>query len=141
MSTAPGSASWRHVLIGGINGNGVDAHPVHVLEDGTVVVTPGPGSVVDIAHPTTAIVTSIAQSTTVQTFVVANAVRKGLIVHNESARGFLFLKLGGGASSTDFSVKLLPGAAFELPFPTYVGQLTGVWSLSGGGSAQVSEMI
>ena len=69
----------------------------------------------------------------------ANLERKGWIIHNDSP-GRLYIKLGAGASSTDYSVKMHPRATYELPFPTYLGEITGVWASAGAGFAAITEM-
>lgn len=105
------------------------------------IATDGAGNIsTSLAQPAAAVVTSVPQAVVVTTLLAANLARKGAVIFNNITGGLLFIKLGAGASSTDFSVRLLPGSAFELPFPAYTGQITGVWSVAGGGSAQVTEM-
>ena len=92
-----------------------------------------------IAQPDNAVVTPVPQSVVTTTLLAANSARLGVIIYNNISNGFLFIKLGAGASPTDWSSKLAPGFAYELPFPAYRGQITGVWSVAGGGTAQVTE--
>lgn len=94
-----------------------------------------------LAQPATASVAAVSQTILSTTLLAANASRKGAVIHNHASGGNLFVKLGAGASTSDFSVRLLPGGAFVLPFPAYTGLISGVWSVIGGGSAQVTEMV
>lgn len=77
-------------------------------------------------------VNSVASSTTVVTLMVSNTNRKqGFIYNNSSAA--LYLKLGSGASTTSFTIKLLPNEIFALPTPPiYSGIITGVWETADG---------
>jgi hypothetical protein len=93
-----------------------------------------------LTQPSTATVTAVPQTTVNGTVLLAaNASRLGGTIYNNISSGFLFIKLGAGATPTDWSVKIAPGFAHELPFPVYTGQITGVWSVAGGGTAQVTE--
>lgn len=92
------------------------------------------------AQPTTAVVTAVSQSATTVTLLAANANRRGAFIFNDATNRLLLVKLGSGASVTDFSVKMLPGSVFELPIPVYTGLVTGIWSGSGSGTAQVTEL-
>lgn len=97
--------------------------------------------VVAASQPPTSVVTSVGQTTgPTVTLLAANVDRKGAFIFNNISTGFLFIKLGSGASSSDFSVKLFPGSVFWLPFPVYTGLITGVWSSAGAGTAQITEM-
>lgn len=93
-----------------------------------------------LAQPSAAVVTSVPQSLVVQTLLASNAMRLGGLISNAITNGFLYIKLGAGASPTDWTVKIAPGFAYELPFPAYTGQITGIWSTAGAGTAQVTEM-
>jgi len=48
------------------------------------------------------------------------------------ANGALFLKMGTGASTSDFTVKLSSGSYYESPLPVHSGSWTGIWDASGG---------
>lgn len=120
----------RPLLVAGIDGTG-DAQAL--LVDGTGALATG------VVQPATAVVTSVGQSAVVVVLLALNLARKGAIVFNHGSR-VLFLKLGSGASSSDFTVRLLPDSTFALPFPAYTGLITGVWAGAGGGSALVTEM-
>ena len=94
---------------------------------------------VSIQQPTSAVVTAVMQTTSTTTLLAANPLRLGASVCNNISTGLLYLKFGAGATSTNFSTVLLPGATCTLPFPAYQGELSGVWSTTGSGTAQVTE--
>lgn len=89
-------------------------------------------------QPNNAVVDSIPRTVVAVELVAANTRRRGVTVVNES-NGTLYVKLGAAASSADFSVKMPPHAHWELPFPAYTDQITGIWDSAGGGAAKVTE--
>ena len=90
--------------------------------------------------PSGADVTQILRSDTSSEFLPANADRRGATIEN-AAPGPLFVRYGGTASPSDYSVKLPPWASFEVPFPSYTGQIVGVWASAGSGQAMVTEVL
>lgn len=129
---APIPALTRVLLFAGEDGAG-DVQVVLINPDGSITTT--------IVGPSTSSVTSVPQSIVSATLLAANPARKGASICNNITGGLLYVKIGAGASPTDFSVKLLPGGVFALPFPAYTGLISGVWSVAGGGSAQVTETV
>ena len=87
--------------------------------------------------PATSVVTSVAASLTSVTILAANAARRGATVYNDSAAE-MYLKLGAVASDTSFSVDMLPGSYFEVPY-NYTGELAGIWAAATG-NARVTEL-
>jgi hypothetical protein len=85
-------------------------------------------------------VTNVNASASSVTLLAPNAVRKGGVVVNDSATATLYLKYGGGASTTSYTYRLDPGATWEMPGrPVYTGQIDGVWSAASG-AARVTEL-
>lgn len=84
----------------------------------------------------------MAVARTSSTVVIAsgNLSRMGLTVYNDS-NGQLYLKLGSGATTSAFTVKLVANAYYEVPFPVYTGVVTGVWATAGSGNAMVTELV
>lgn len=80
---------------------------------------------------------SVAGSATTVTILAANGGRRGATVFNDSTAA-LYLKLGSGASTSDFTVNMAENGYFEVPF-NYTGILTGVWA-SATGNARVTEL-
>jgi hypothetical protein len=89
-------------------------------------------------QPSNSTVSSVASSTSTVTILAANAARRGAIIFNDSTSN-LYVKLGSGASTTSFSVRLGTAGLFQLPYPVYTGIITGVWS-SVNGAARVTEL-
>lgn len=83
---------------------------------------------------------SIVTSTTAsQTIVSTNAARRGLIVHNDSTNGVLYLAMDGSTVTTNnWSAKLYPEDRYEM-WPIHTGRITGIWSPASG-AARVTEM-
>lgn len=82
-------------------------------------------------------VSRVAVSTTVATLAAANSARKRLIVFNET--GTLYVKLGTGATDTDYTYKLTGGTLLEINF----SQDAVVTAIKGTGSsfAQVTSIV
>jgi len=89
--------------------------------------------------PTIPSITIVGQSTSTVTIDGPNVNRRGCIVFNDSTRS-LYLKLGPAATVNAWSVRLLPGGVYELPFPIYTGLITGVWAADGAGLARITEL-
>ena len=79
----------------------------------------------------------ISASTSAVTLMDAKLTRIAGKIFNDST-DTLYVKYGPDASPTDFTVKMVAGAYFEMPLPVYLGQVTGVWSGTNG-AAQVTE--
>lgn len=119
----------RALLVSGRDGSGVARH-LRVDSDGSITA--------DIERPASATVTAVGQSASTVTLLSANTARKGGIIYNNAVLP-LKVKFGAGASASDFSLELPARATYELSFPAYTGQITGVWAGAGGGTAQVTE--
>ncbi len=74
------------------------------------------------------------------TLLAANAARRGVTIFNDSTAD-LFVKYGATASATSFTVKIAGGGYWEMPSPTYLGVLDGIWSAdTASGAARVTEL-
>ena len=85
-----------------------------------------------------ATVTRVATSTTVATLASSDESRRQLIISNESGTNALKVKLGTGASGTDFSYSIARGGNWVYDGP-YTGDVTAVLA-SGSSNAQVTEI-
>jgi hypothetical protein len=94
---------------------------------------------IDQINPATATRTSVAASATVVTLHASNTARAGLMVKNDSVSATLYLALGSGATTTDYTVDLAPGEYYELSVPVYTGIVTGIWTAAVG-NARVTEL-
>ena len=73
------------------------------------------------------------------TLLASNTGRTGMFVFNDSTAN-LFLKYGASATVASFTVKITAGAYYEMPYPMYIGDVTGVWSAVTG-AARVTETL
>ena len=80
--------------------------------------------------------TSVSASDSNVTLLAVNANRSGATIFNESTSD-LYVKLGATASLTSYSVRLIGGAYFELPYG-YTGIIDGIWA-SATGAARITE--
>jgi len=92
-----------------------------------------------IAASSSSAVTSVAASASSVTLLATNTSRKGAMIVNDGAKN-LFVKFGTTASTTSYTVKLIAGSFFEVPF-SYTGIITGIWDVVvGGDAARVTEL-
>jgi hypothetical protein len=89
--------------------------------------------------PTTGTMTNVAGAVTSTTILASNTSRKGATVFNDGSANLYLALSASTASLTAYTVKIGPGGLFELPWPVYTGQLTGIWDAAVG-SARVTEM-
>lgn len=102
-----------------------------------VVIVDQPIEVTD-QTASTATRSSVAASLVTVTLLAANSARLGATIYNDTLTGLLFLALGAGATTTDFTLRMLPQSYYEVPFD-FVGIITGVWSVADG-SARITEL-
>jgi len=76
-------------------------------------------------------VRSIASLTTPQIFLQPNVTRKMVSIYN-TGTGNLFVKMGLGVTTTNFTVRINTVSYFEFPLPIYIGIVEGVWSAANG---------
>lgn len=98
-----------------------------------VDVISGGSSPAVVAATTTA---SVPAATTVTTLLAANPTRRGMTLYNDSTAK-LFLKAGSAASLSDFTIEIVAGGYYELPFG-YTGIVTGLWDAVNG-AARITE--
>ena len=83
-------------------------------------------------------ITSVNDTATSTTLLASNANRLGAMVYNDSTVD-LYLKLGATASTSSFTVKMVAGSYFEVPFG-YAGIIDGIWSSDASGKALLTEL-
>jgi hypothetical protein len=81
---------------------------------------------------------SVTGAATATTLKAANNARRGLTLFNDSASSCFVLLGAGTVSSTVFTVKMAPGAYYEVPFG-FTGPVSGNW-VTATGSMRVTEM-
>lgn len=110
--------------------------PVVIASDQSTISVTG---TVSSSTSSSATRTDIARSNVNQTFLSANASRKGATIYNDSIVN-LFIKFGATASTSDFIVRLSSQDYYEIPF-NYIGRIDGIWPSNGAGSARITELI
>jgi hypothetical protein len=86
----------------------------------------------------TATISSVSASATVVTLLAANARRRGFALYNDSTSA-VYVKFGSAASSTSFTIKMVPSSYFEGELPVYSGIITAIW-VSATGAMRTSEL-
>lgn len=104
LRATPVPVSGSVTATGPLTDTELRATPVPV--SGTVNVGNFPGATL----PTTT-VSRISVGTSTVTLAASNANRRGLVIHNET--GTLFVKLGSGASDTDYTYRLVANTTVE----------------------------
>lgn len=108
-----------------------------VVGPGTAAVPNGGVLTTQKPRSATATLSNVTGSTSSVTVLAANTARLGASVYNDSNKK-MYLKCGTTASTTSFTVVLVPNAYYEMPFE-YTGVLTAVWASGVSGSARVTE--
>jgi hypothetical protein len=85
--------------------------------------------------------TSVTASTTSEVLSAAATNRQGLFVVNADPASNLYLTYGATSSATLYTVKLVPGAYWEMPAPFYPGVVSGIWDGTPTGHAMVTEVL
>jgi hypothetical protein len=110
-----------------------------VSADPALVVTISPNNAFNItfAKPSTSETSSVPSSLTNVNLLPANLNRLGATIYNDSSKGLMYVKLGATATTTDFTIKMLPLGYYEIPFG-YTGQIDALWSIASG-AARIDE--
>lgn len=119
-------------VAGGGSGNVVDQGAAGVdpwLVTGSLSITP------QISN--TGTTTSVVASATNVVLLASNSNRLGATIFNDSTAN-LYVKLGTIASTSSFTVIILPSGYYEVPF-SYVAEIDGIWA-SATGHARVTEL-
>lgn len=74
-----------------------------------------------------------------QVLLYSNTIRRMATVYNDANKN-MYLKVGDGANTGSWDVRLPPNAYFELPYPAFTGPLTAIWVSGTIGQARVLEL-
>jgi len=80
---------------------------------------------------------TVASAATSTQLLAANAQRRTLIIENSDANTLYVLLNSGTASSGNFSFSLAQNA--NKVIDGYTGEVVGIWSVDGAGSAHITE--
>lgn len=94
---------------------------------------------VQTQRPNSSNVTSVADSATSVQLLASTTSRQGATITNTSS-ATLYVKLGTTASLSSFTVPIVTGAYYEVPFG-YTGRIDGIWASDpGDGAALITEV-
>lgn len=95
--------------------------------------------IIESQKPSTSVITSIDASNTSITLLASNANRLGATIFNDAMNTVvLYLKLGAVASTTSYTVQIIGGGYYEIPF-SYTGIIDGVWNTTSA-VARITEL-
>lgn len=96
------------------------------------------GAAITTPISSTATTSQVSDTATSTTLLSSNAARLGASITNDSSIA-LYIKLGTTASTTDYTVRLVQYAYYEVPFG-YTGRIDGIWASDpGDGAARITE--
>jgi hypothetical protein len=112
-----------------------DQRAIRTGTDGALLV-----SVAEAVPATTATRTSVTAAATNTLLLAASSTRKGASVYNDGTTD-LYLAVGStAASTTSFTVKLVPGAFYALLPAWSPLEVRGIWAGSPTGAARITEV-
>ncbi len=85
-----------------------------------------------------AALSQVQSSLSFVTLAAFNPQRKGMIIANHST-ATLYIAFSSAATLTAFTINLPSMSIYEMDFPIYVGQITGIWD-GNNGIAQITEL-
>lgn len=83
------------------------------------------------------VISSVSASIISVELLAANPFRKMATIYNDS-NSILYVTLGSGVTSTNFTVKMNKNDYYEFPQPMYLGSVEAIWSVATG-SAKITE--
>lgn len=101
------------------------------------LIVDGSGNAI-VTRPPTSTVTSVADTASSTQLLASNTSRAGASIQNDSPE-ILYVKLGTTASLADYTVKMVSGAYYEVPFG-YTGRIDGIWANNSTGAALIDEL-
>ncbi len=130
LNVPPDADEWGLVvrLIGGV----IVVGPI-IVDQGT---TPW---IVDQERPAISVVSTVAVDALPVLLLASNPARQGAMIWNDSNQR-LYVKLGLGASTGNFTVRLDGQSYYELPFPAYTGDITAVRAAGPASPVQATEL-
>lgn len=126
-----------------IGGNDVHAEAVALVDTSGAAISTLPVSVATTVstketRSATGTTTQVADTASSTTLLASNTNRLGASIQNDSS-AVLYLKCGATASATDYTVRLIQYAYYEVPF-NYTGRIDGIWASDpGDGAARITE--
>lgn len=97
----------------------------------TLTGTSGGAILTTETQPATSTITQILASTSAVTLSASNPSRRGLVLWNQST-DIAYIAIGGTASLSNYSYKLVEDGCLELPLPLCTSIVTAIWSGTNG---------
>jgi hypothetical protein len=115
-----------------VGSDGTNARYIAVDASGRQIVSP--------TRPSSSTLSQIAISLTSVSLLASNTNRLSAIFYNNSNQD-CFLAFSVTASATAFTVKIPKnGGSYEINQPCYTGTISGIWTSTGSGALQVTEL-
>lgn len=89
--------------------------------------------------PASSSLTNVSAATSSTTLLSANAARKQAMVMNDSTANLYLGLTSSAVSVTSYTVKVAAGGFYEVPWPVWTGQVTGIWDAAAG-TARITEL-
>jgi hypothetical protein len=122
-----------------VSADGDSTHLPATVADGLLVDVSNSSLTVEDVPSTVATTTQVADNAASVTLLASNAARLGAVIENDSS-AVLYVKLGATASTTDYTVRMVRYAYFEVPY-SYTGRIDGIWASDpNDGAARVTEL-
>lgn len=83
---------------------------------------------------------SVTAASSTRTLLDKNQARLGATILNADTASALYVLSDGDATITQYTVKLIPGAYYEMPY-RYTGRISGIWDVGFSGSALITEFF
>jgi hypothetical protein len=114
------------------------------LTDGIDTATINADGSINVANvvsviASTASLTSISSSTSSQTVLAANPVRKGFLLFNDST-ATCYVAFAATSSTALFTMKLIPGMTYQNEAIIYTGVMSAIWDVANG-ALRVTELV
>lgn len=97
------------------------------------------GGIQQVAPATGSTSTFAFVSASNNTLLASNPNRAGVSIFNDSTGNYL-VKFGSGIADNSFTFYIPPAAMYDMPMPTYTGQILGRSWGSGSGTIYVTEL-
>jgi hypothetical protein len=91
-------------------------------------------------RPSSSSMSTISASTSSILLISGNENRSTAMFYNDSNKN-LYLSLGSTSSTSSFTLVVPSSAYFEIAYPSYTGDISGVWAGGVTGSVKITELI
>ena len=93
----------------------------------------------DPSKPSTATLTQVTNSASSVSLLASNTARRSFVIYNDANRDMV-VAFSATATLTAFTVRIASKGTFMYATPAYTGVVSGIWTASGSGSAQITSI-